>query len=154
MKSKGRSRWTREQQRRAGTHQMWQLISCCGRWDPSFLEKDGATTAGVTQPGGVTKEQKQKTTEAVQARGKVRLAQRFERMSHTTKLELWQQDMVTHLHDGSLISKANRLTMESGHGRLRCRGGTFVDIGGSTGGHTRTVLFDWTPPKLTELDIL
>jgi hypothetical protein len=102
----------------------------------------------------VTKEQKQKTTQAVQARGKVRLAQRFERMSHTTKLEWWQKDMVNHLHDGSLISEANRLTMESGHGRLRCRGGTFVDIGGSTGGHTRTVLFDWTPPDLTELDIL
>ena len=100
------------------------------------------------------KEQKQKTTEAVQARGKVRLAQLFERVSNTTKLEWWQQKMVTQLHDGSLIKKANRLSMEAGHGRPRCRGGTFVDIGGSTTGYTRTVLFDWTPPDLTELVIL
>jgi hypothetical protein len=37
MRAKARSRWSREQHRRAGSHQMWQLISCCGRWDPSFL---------------------------------------------------------------------------------------------------------------------
>ena len=50
--------------------------------------------------------------------------------------------------------KANRLTQEAGHGRFRCRDGIFVDIGGSTGGYTRTVLYDWTPPNLTKLDIL
>ena len=75
-------------------------------------------------------------------------------MSKSTKLQWWQQNMVAQLRDGSLINKANRLTMESGHGRLRCRDGTFVDIGGSTGSYTRTVLYDWTPPDLTKFDIL
>ena len=65
MRTKKRSRWSREQQRRAGSHQMWQLISCCGRWDPSFFENHAATSAGVSQPGGVTKKEKQKTIEAV-----------------------------------------------------------------------------------------
>ena len=52
------------------------------------------------------------------------------------------------LHDGSLEAEANRLTVISGHGRLKRRDGTIVDIGGSTGGFARAFLYNWTPPNL------
>ena len=54
--------------------------------------------------------------------------------------------------DGTLLAEANRLTLISGNGRLRRSDGSFVDIGGSTGGYTRTVLYDWQPPDLAEFE--
>ena len=53
---------------------------------------------------------------------------------------------------GTLVAEANRLILMSGNGRLRRSDGTFVDMGGSTGGYTRTVLYDWEPPDVTEFD--
>ena len=46
---------------------------------------------------------------------------------------------------GELRRQANKLTMISGHGRLKKEDHSFVDIGGSTGGFVRTVLDDWEP---------
>ena len=54
--------------------------------------------------------------------------------------------------DGTLLAEANRLTRISGNGRLRRSDGSFVDIGGSTGGYTRTVLYDWEAPDVTEFE--
>ena len=56
------------------------------------------------------------------------------------------------LQNGELLAEANRLTKESGNGRLRRADGTYLDIGGSTGGITRTLVYDWTPPDQAELD--
>ena len=53
---------------------------------------------------------------------------------------------------GTLMAEANRLTRISGNGRLRRSDGSFVDIGGSTGGYTRTVLYDWEAPDVTEFE--
>ena len=54
--------------------------------------------------------------------------------------------------DGTLLAEANRLTLISGNGRLRRTDGSFVDIGGSTGGYTRSVLDDWQAPDVAEFD--
>ena len=65
-----------------------------------------------------------------------------------------QQDLLA-LHDaGILLAEANRLTRISGNGRLRRSDGSFIDIGGSTGGYTRTVLYAWEPPDVTEFDVV
>jgi predicted rRNA methylase YqxC with S4 and FtsJ domains len=53
---------------------------------------------------------------------------------------------------GELRRKANKLTMVSGHGRLKKEDDSFVDIGGSTGGFVRTVLDDWEPPDLADFE--
>ena len=53
---------------------------------------------------------------------------------------------------GELRREANRLTMVSGHGRLKRRDYSFVDIGGSTGGFVRVVLDDWGLPDLAEFE--
>ena len=52
---------------------------------------------------------------------------------------------------GELRRQANKLTIMSGHGRLKKEDHSFVDIGGSTGGFVRTVLDDWEAPALDEL---
>ena len=54
--------------------------------------------------------------------------------------------------DGTLLAEANRLTCISDNGRLKHWDGSFVDLGGSTGGYTRTVLHDWQPPDLTQFE--
>ena len=53
---------------------------------------------------------------------------------------------------GELRRQANKLTMISGHGRLKKEDHSFVDIGGSTGGFVRTVLDDWEPPDLADFE--
>ena len=59
-----------------------------------------------------------------------------------------QLNLVLQLKNGSLEAEAKRLAMLSGHGKFKRRDGTCIEIGGSTGGFTRAVLYDWTPPKL------
>ena len=53
---------------------------------------------------------------------------------------------------GELRRQAHKLTMISGHGRLKKEDHSFVDIGGSTGGFARTVLDDWEPPDLADFE--
>ena len=60
--------------------------------------------------------------------------------------------LLAEYENGTLQNEANRLTLVSGNGRLRRRDGSFVDIGGSSGGFIRTVLYDWAQPDLTEFD--
>ena len=69
-----------------------------------------------------------------------------------TALSTHQQDLLELYDDGTLLAEANHLTRISGNGRLRRSDGSFIDIGGSTGGYTRTVLYDWQPPDVTEFD--
>ena len=66
------------------------------------------------------------------------------------RLSFEQRTLVSKLRDGSLLAEANRLIIISGNGRFKRPDGTFIDIGGSTGGFTRTVLYDWAPPNLDD----
>ena len=63
-----------------------------------------------------------------------------------------QEELLALYDAGSLLAEANRLTRMSGNGRLRRSDGSSVNIGGSTGGHTRTVLDDWQAPDVAEFD--
>ena len=84
----------------------------------------------------------------MEARAKVRLARKYDGLKKRNESQdSHQLALVAKLRDGSLEAEANRLTLISGHGRLKRRDGTFEDIGGSTGGFTRAVLHDWTPPN-------
>jgi len=139
-----KQRWSRECQRRGGTTQMFHLLSFSGRWDASFFE-----TSPVPQQVGEQAEQhKQATFAAVEARAKLRLAKKYDRLGKTKRLHPDQAILVAKLHDGTLEAEAKRSTMLSGHGKVKLNDGTFVNIGGSTGGFTRAVLYNWTPPIL------
>ena len=142
-----KQRWSRECQRRGGTTQMFHLLSFSGRWDPSFF----ATLPVPQQLGEQAESQKVATRAAAQARSQLRLAQTYDALNKRKNyLAPEQQALLALLHDGTLLAEANRLTKISGHGRLRRRDGTSVDIGGSTGGLTRAVLYNWTPPNLDD----
>ena len=126
---------------------MFHLLSFAGRWDPSFF----ATKPVPQQLGEQAESQKQATRAAVEARAQLRLAKKYEGLKKKNKsLHPDQRALVAKLHDGSLEAEANRLTLISGHGRLKRRDGTNVNIGGSTGGFTRAVLYNWTPPNLDD----
>ena len=70
----------------------------------------------------------------------------------SSPLSAWQQGILGKYRSGELRQEANKRTRISGHGRVRKDDGTFVDIGGSTGGFVRTVLDDWGPPGLKDFD--
>ena len=125
---------------------MFHLLSFSGRWDPSFF----ATEPVPQQTGEQTEAQKQATCAAVEARAKVRLARKYDHLKAKKRLHPDQLKLVSELHDGTLEAEAARLTQISGHGTFRQEDGSFVAIGGSTGGFTRAVLYNWTPPKLDD----
>ena len=124
---------------------MFHLLSFSGRWDPEFFEKEPEPT------GEPTEEQRQATCAALEARAKVRLARKY---NHWFEAKKWlypdQMELVKELQNGNLEKEAARLTKISGHGRFKRADGSFVSIGGSTGGFTRAVLYNWTPPNLDE----
>ena len=143
-----RSRWVREIQRRGITHQMLQMLSFSGKWNIKFFENMPAPT----QPGQCTEQQKKNTIAAAEARASVRYAKMCHHMQVTKKwcLTSSQLSLVARLRDGSLEDEAQKLT-RSGNGTIRRPDGSRVNIGGSTGGFTRTVLYDWTPPDVSDL---
>ena len=123
---------------------MFHLLSFSGRWDPSFFGTEPVPT------GEPTEEQRRATCAAVEARAKVRLARKYDHLKRRKWLNSDQLELVSKLHDGTLEKEAARLTKASGHGRFKRADGSFVSIGGSTGGFTRAVLYDWKPPNLDD----
>ena len=145
-----RSRWTRNQQRLAGTPQMWLVLSFQGKFDPDFFE---GLPDPPPQPGQRTAEQRENHKLAVEARAKLREAHRVaRRRERGIALSRRERALMKLFDDGSLLSEANELTLKAGNGRLRRLDGSFVDIGGSAGGYARSVLKDWEPPDLTEFE--
>ena len=135
---------------------MWTLLSFTGRFDVAFLEDAIAKgkKAQPSMPGETTETQKQRKREAHMARARLRrgaMLQRLqEQLSKGTKrrrpLNSEQSRLLQDFESGKLRREANDWTLISGNGRLRNEDGTFVDIGGSTGGFVRTVLDDWELP--------
>ena len=122
---------------------MFHLLSFSGRWDPSFFATEPV-------PQQRSEAQKRATCAAVEARAKVRLARKYDKVKAKMHLNPDQLELVSKLHDGTLEEEAARLTNISGHGRFKRRDVTVVSIGGSTGGFTRAVLYNWTPPNLDD----
>ena len=124
---------------------MLHLLSFADRWDARFFDDKPVPQ----QVGQQAEDQKKKTRRAVEARAKVRLARKYDRLSKERRLYPDQESLVKRLHDGSLEAEAQRLTLIPGHGKINLKDGTSIIIGGSTGGFTRAVLYDWTPPDLS-----
>ena len=160
VRERKRSRWVRNQQRLAGTTQMWQILSFTGNFDPVYLAE---LPPPPPQAGELTESQRQRNRLAVEARAKLRLARKYERLRDKLRsgkgapvpaLKRHQEDLLKLYDNGTLLADANRLTHSSGNGRLRRSDESFVDIGGSTGGYARTVLYDWEPPDVTEFEVV
>ena len=161
---------------------MWQILSFTGRWHPTFVQElpeatpdeqkteeqkmktKAAAEARAKYRLGLSlrrllfkleaeaeEEEAQKESGGVpqpagkegQGQGKGKRKRGF-----TQK----QMGIVQELENGTLLKEANRLTLISGHGRLRRKDTTFLDTGGSTGGYFRTVMHDWAPPDRSEFE--
>ena len=116
-------------------------------------------------PGERTEEQKQQTRDAQMGRARLRRGAMLERLQERLSqgneakgkgkrkarpLNPKQLRVLQEYQSGELRRQANKLTMISGHGRLKKEDQSFVDIGGSTGGFVRTVLDDWEPPDTAD----
>ena len=95
-------RWDRECQRRAGTRQMWHLLSFYGRWDPSFFEGEPAPQHLDEQ----AEIKKRHTHVAIEARAKLKLATKYE-LCQKGSLLPDQEQLVASLHDGTLEAEAH-----------------------------------------------
>ena len=153
VKSRMHSRWARFQQRQGGTTQMWTLLSFTGRFDPKYFKTHPKPPPA---PDERTPEQKEATRQAVEARGRLRLAEKYARLRRAKQDDRIQtpkaQQLLHLLDNGHLRKEATRLTRISGHGRLRLADGSRLDLGGSTGGYVRQVLDKWAPPQLPHED--
>ncbi len=150
-RSRMHSRWSREQQRRLGSTQMWTLVSFSGNFEPSFLKRaqtykpQEVTSGGAAQPAAWNPS-KDSTHAAKQARALLRQGENLARKAESGRpLKPWEQDMVRELNSGNLRHRANEATRLSGFGRIRNEeDGTMEDLGPNTGGLTRTVLDQWS----------
>jgi len=147
---------------------MWTLLSFTGRFDVAFLVNAIARGAKgpPTMPGERTEQGKKRSRDAQMGRAMLRRGAMLERLQERLSrgneakgkdkkaktLNPEQQRVLQEYHSGFLRIQANKLTMISGHGRLKNDDCSFVDIGGSTGGFVRTVLDDWEPPDLAEFE--
>ena len=137
---------------------MWYVLSFTGKFDPAFFEKLHPPPPPTDEP---TEEQRKNNKLAVEARSWLRLAERYShlrdmiregRCRDNTVLTETQEELLPLYGDGTLLEDANRLSHISSNGRRQHWHGSFVDLGGSTGGFTRTVLYDWQPPDLTQFE--
>ena len=158
VRNRMHSRWSRHQQRQGGTAHMWTLLSFTGKFDPKYLA-DSIAKAQRNQPlrmpGETSPESKQNVIAAQEARSRLRRGEMLERLQlklaeSNRTLHPKQQRVLEQYQRGDLLREANRLTLASGHGRLKRPDGSYVDIGGSTGGFLRVVLDDWMPPDVSE----
>ena len=134
---------------------MWQVLSFFGKFHPDYLSTLPETDA--QQPGSTTAEQKKKTRAAAEARSRYcegarvyRIQQKLqEKDNYAGPLTKHQKEVLDKWESGELLRTANRITCESGHGRLKKKDGKSLDIGGSTSGYCRRMLQIWSPPDAT-----
>ena len=141
---------------------MWTLLSFTGRFDVAYLEEAIARSAkGQSKMAGErTEQQKQQVRDAQLGRARLRRGAMLERLQEKLSqgdksrrpLNPKQLRVLQEYQSGELRRQANKLTMISGHGRLKKEDDSFVDIGGSTGGFVRTVLDDWEAPDLADFE--
>ena len=137
---------------------MWHVLSFIRIFSPAFFDK----LPPPPHPAGeLADEQRHNNRLAVEARAKLRQGLKYARLRdrirsgrHRERIALTteQEHLLALNEDGALLAEANRLRRISGNGRLRRSGGSFVDIGGSTGGNTRSMLYGWQPPDLVEFE--
>ena len=148
---------------------MWTLLSFAGRFDVAFLEDVVARGAKgpPSMPGERIEQRKQQVRDAQMGRARLRRGAMLERLQERLSqgnedkgkgkrkarpLNPNQQRVLQEYHSGELRKQADKLTMISGHGRLKKEDHSFVDIGGSAGGFVRIVLDDWEPPGLADFE--
>ena len=149
---------------------MWTLLSFTGSFDVEFLENSILKGAKhqPRMPVERTDEEKNAVRDAQIGRAMLRRGNMLDRsqrkLAKGEEYKGWgmrnalrkfspkQREILKEYQSGLLRIKANNLTMKAGHGRLKKADGSFVDIGGSTGGFLRIVLNDWEASDVKDFD--
>ena len=147
------SRFSREWQRRCGSKQVAEVILFSGRWDVDLLRQAmGADDASQpvesnTDTAAATRQRRLKRN-AIEAKYNLRqgrhLAKAADRGARLGPAEL---AMVQAFESGELRRRANDAVKGFGHGRLHAADGSYLDIGGNTGGRTRRLLDSYVIPS-------
>ena len=156
VRSRKRSRFSRYQQRLAGKTQFWQVLSFTGKWDNEFLNEIGPPPKHERkQPDEKLQLNKRAKGARCRYRQGLKCAELREEINNGiapsgTSLSFREQELLQFYDSGELLQEANRLTQLSGNGRLHRNDGTWMDIGGSTGGWTRIKCYHWQKPNTQE----
>ena len=153
MKVRKRSRFALEWQRRAGSKQVAELVIFSGRWDAELLCQ-AVSTGGARQPaqgevdGAAAAQHRRVKVAAIEAKYNLRRGRYLARVAAKGAiLNPRECELLEQFVRGELRKMANDAVIAHGHGRLRAADGSFLDIGGSTGGIVRKLLDSFAPPS-------
>ena len=79
--------------------------------------------------------------------------QRIQRWGSWETLSHWEWELLSRLHDDSLRTRANDLTIQAGNGTIRRIDGTPAMLGSNTHSNTRRVLDRFEPLRAEQLDL-
>ena len=150
-----RSRWNLEKQRRAGSSQVWELLSFTGKCTPEFLtlalekepQPDSAPERVGEDPGTAFAKQVRKDKDNLRY-GKM-LQNRLQKKPDLAKtLQSWERLILQEAKDGTLKRKVNSAVLTIGRGRLRGdNDDDYVDIGTKRDRGVVTRILDGKRPK-------
>ena len=120
-------------------------------------------SASAAQPGEDTRDVEARRSArrlAVEARREhtyaMNLEEKRQRIEHRGSKETlsdWQWALLEGLHDDSLRTRANDLTIQAGNGTIRRIDGTPAMLGSNTHSNTRRVLDRFEPLRAEQLDV-
>jgi len=170
IKGRKRSRWNREQQRRCGSHQFWQIVSfggislggqqLCESLEAALKMKEDDASQPAPDSDNDAERKRRYKMEALQARADYRYAQSVARKKNRISsgesigtLTHSEQQALDFLESGWLRTRANDTTVKHGHGTVRYPDGRTDMIGANTGGITRRVLDKFVPLRAEDLEL-
>ena len=166
-------------QRACGTKQIWEILAFTGRFDADTLratlalrssERDRDTEEAM-QDDTYEKQRRLLQNAKAEAQARYNEGRRLARQrdAHRDRscgasqparesgssemsqgLTPRQTDLLEQYDSCRLMKELNAAKVAWGHGRLRDEAGGYMDIGGSTGGGSRRIIDDWTPPDWQE----
>ena len=121
-----RSRFNLEKQRRAGSSQLWELLSYTGLFSEDFFKRafENLKDSGPALARADAEPSQRVKKKAKQAKDDLRYANMLQKLTQYNKEAYWSfsrdnQGLLEQLRDGTLKRKVNQCVMELGRGRLR-----------------------------------
>ncbi len=162
-----RKRWHRELQRRLGSKQLWEIVSCSGRFDPDWLERSlaNATTddSGAANHLEDTQRLREQSRAAKQELRYAQHVQKKRKRDNSARLRAGfapnsplmslteEAELLWNLRMGNLRRQANACVSRFGSGRLHGADGSYCDIGGNAkASKARRVLDHYTDPDCSK----
>ena len=149
-----RSHWSLEKQRRAGSSQVWELLSFTGKVTPDFLAEALEPKPNNSAPERVDED---RATDLAKRARKIKEDLRYGKMLQRREqkrpgladaLQGWVRRLLQEAKDGTLKRRVNTAVLEAGRGRLRGdNDDDYIDIGTNQDRSVVLRILDGTRPK-------